>query len=72
MGQVIYFLSLSIMNKINVYSQLIIFPLYFTKFSLNRVSIRVKFGSSKGKRFFDKSRDCPFFCLAIVRPLRKG
>ena len=23
-------------------------------------------------RFFDKSRDCSFFCLAIVRPLRKG
>jgi len=22
--------------------------------------------------FFDKSRDCSFFCLAIVRPLRKG
>jgi len=22
--------------------------------------------------FFDISRDCLFFCLAIVRPLRKG
>jgi len=22
--------------------------------------------------FFDKFRDCSFFCLAIIRPLRKG
>jgi len=36
-------------NKINVYSRLVLFPLYFTKFSSNTVSIRVKFGSSKGK-----------------------
>jgi len=28
---------------------LLFFPLYFTKFSLNTVSIRVKFGSSKEK-----------------------
>jgi len=27
----------------------VIFPLYFTKFSLNTVSIRIKFGSSKEK-----------------------
>jgi len=43
------FINLSIRNKINVYSQLVLFPLYFTKFSLNTVSIRVKFGSSKEK-----------------------
>jgi len=36
-------------EKINVYSRLVLFPLYFTKFSLNTVSIRVKFGSSKEK-----------------------
>jgi len=29
--------------------RLVLFPLYFTKFSLNTVSIRVKFGSSKEK-----------------------
>ena len=29
--------------------QLVLFPLYFTRFSLNTVSIRVKFGSSKEK-----------------------
>ena len=40
---------LSIRNKINVYSRLVIFPLYFTKFSLNTVSIRVKFVSFKEK-----------------------
>jgi len=40
---------LNIRNKINVYSRLVLFPLYFTKFSLNTVSIRVKFGSSKEK-----------------------
>jgi len=39
----------SIRNKINVYSRLVLFPLYFTKFSLNTVSIRVKFGSFKEK-----------------------
>jgi len=41
--------KLSISNKINVYSRLVLFPLYFTKFSLNTVSIRIKFGSSKEK-----------------------
>ena len=40
---------LSIRNKINVHSRLVLFPLHFTKFSLNTVSIRVKFGSSKEK-----------------------
>ena len=39
----------SIRNKINVHSRLVLFPLYFTKFSLKTVSIRVKFGSSKEK-----------------------
>jgi len=42
-------ISFSIRNKINVYSRLVLFPLYFTKFSLNTVSIRVRFGSSKEK-----------------------
>jgi len=49
MMSIIYLFSLSIRNKINVYSRLVLFPLYFTKFSLNTVSIRVKFGSSKEK-----------------------
>jgi len=31
----IVFSFLSIRNKINIYSQLVLFPLYFTKFSLN-------------------------------------
>jgi len=29
--------------------RVVLFPLYFTKFFLNTVSIRVKFGSSKEK-----------------------
>ena len=33
----------------NVYSRLVLLPLYFTKFPLDTVSIRVKFGSSKEK-----------------------
>ena len=42
-------MTLSIRNKINIHSRLVLFPLHFTKFSLNTVSIRVKFGSSKEK-----------------------
>ena len=44
-----YAVSLSIRNKINVLFRLVIFPLYFPKFSLNNTAIRVKFGSSKEK-----------------------
>jgi len=43
---IVYF---NIRNKINVHSRLVLFPLHFTKFSLETVSIRVKFGSSKKK-----------------------
>jgi len=40
---------LCIKNKITVPSLLVLFPLYFPKFSLNTVSIHVKFGLSKEK-----------------------
>jgi len=49
MEQFIETLFLSIRNKINVYPRLVLFPLYFTKFSLNTVSIRIKFSSCKEK-----------------------
>jgi len=41
----IVFYAFSIRNKISVHSRLVLFPLHFTKFPLNTVSIRVIFGS---------------------------